>query len=133
MHKNQLTAAIEFYYQGKCFNFSTVLDVDVWLHTHQADMEALYDLIAGANGLDRYRHEYDVMVLEPISFSEASGMVVDYVNSGEFDVAGFQAAVKQKKAIDTLQEIAQKHLDIDNIEAHPKLTAALLEAYHSKP
>jgi len=129
--KSHITASIEFYFKGEKFTFSEQINLDNWLRNAQGDIEELYDLLAEKNGLDRYRHEYDVMVLEPIQFSQATGLAAHYLHNSVFDIDGFLIARKQQAALLLLQTIAKKHLDIDKLENHPKLQAALLAAYNA--
>jgi len=127
--KSHITASIEFYFKGEKFAFSTDVNIEVWLRDHQCDTAALYDILAIQHGLDSYRHEYDVMVLEPLQFSHATGLAAHYLHGDKFDVESFLVARKQKMTTLLLQSIAKKHLDIDILEDHPKLQAALLAAY----
>jgi len=128
---NYITARIEFYFKGQKFTFSEEINLDTWLRNAQGDIEELYDLLAEKNGLDRYRHEYDVMILEPIHFSQATGLAADYLHDNIFDIDGFLAARKQHLTLSLLQDIAKQHLNIDKLEDHPNLQAALLAAYHA--
>jgi len=130
--KNQLRAAIVFYFKGEKFDFSAHVDVDKWLREHLGDMEYVYDVIALANGLDRYRHEYDVMVMEPVFFLQGTGLAADHIMDGVFDLEGFQVSYEQKETLSALSPIAKRYLDIANLEDHPSIQAALLAAYHAK-
>ncbi|MDQ6967491.1 MAG: hypothetical protein Q9M14_02260 [Mariprofundaceae bacterium] len=129
--KNYISASIIFYFKGEKFSFSADVDVDSWLLVHQGDMEVLYDTIATQNGLDRYRHEYDVMILEPVQFAQATGLAAQYICNGEFDIDGFLAARNKQTVMALLQPIAKKHLDIESLESNPKLQAALFDAYYA--
>jgi len=131
--KNQLTAAIVFYFKGEKFDFSAQIDVDKWLREHLGDMEYVYDVIALANGLDRYRHEYDVMVMEPVVFLQGKGLAADYIVDGQFDLEGFQVAYETHQMMSLLRPIAKQYFDIDKLEEHPKVMGALLAAYQAKP
>lgn len=129
--ENNIIASITFYFKGEKFSFSADINLNRWAAEQQADIGALYNIIATQNGLDYYRHEYDVMLVEPIQFSQAEGLAKQYVNNGKFDIDGFLAAKQQQTIIALLQPIAHKHLGIKSLEEHPKLQAALLSAYHA--
>ncbi len=129
--KSQITASIEFYFKGEKFVFSSDINIEDWLRDHQCEIEALYDIIATQNGLDCYRHEYDVMVMEPIKFSHATGLAAQHMHDNVFDTDSFLAVRKQQVTASILQSIAKRHLDIESLEEHPKLEAALLDAYHT--
>jgi len=132
MKKNLLTASIVFYFKGEKFEFSADIDVDKWLRDHLGDFEYVYDVLAFSNGLDRYRHEYDVMVMEPVIFLSGTRLVASFIEQGAFDLIGFQRAHQQHQALSALHPIAKQHLDINNLDDHPDIKAALLAAYHAK-
>jgi len=128
---SRITASIEFYFKGEKFTFSEEINLETWLHDHQCALEALYDILANKNGLDRYRHEYDVMVMEPVYFSRATGLAAEYTHDGSFDIDAFITAKEQLVVLSLIQSIAKKHLDIESLVGHSKLKAALLDAYYS--
>jgi len=129
---SRITASIEFYFKGEKFTFSEEINLAEWLSNAHGDIEELYDLLAEKNGLDRYRHEYDIMVMEPIRFSQATDLAAQYLHGNTFDIDGFMAMKKEKDITARLQAIAKEHLDIQSLEQHPKLKAALLDAYHAQ-
>ena len=128
---HRITASITFYFKGEKFHFTSEINLNAWMQEQQGDLEAIYDKIAAENGLDRYRHEYDVMVMEALEFSQPTGLAIDFFDGEAFDFEGFQAAWGNQPTLSVLQTIAQKHLDITSLDEHPKLKAALLEAYHT--
>jgi len=128
---HRITASITFYFKGEKFHFSSDIDLNTWIQEQRDDLVMIYDKLATENGLDAYRHEYDVMVMEPLEFSQPKGLAIDFFDGENFDFDGFQAAWYNQATLSTLQNIAQKHLDITSLDEHPKLKAALLEAYHA--
>jgi len=132
MSQNTLTANIIFYFKGEKFDFSAEIDLDEWLKKYSGGSEYVYDVIAITNGLDRYRHEYDVMVMESVQFSHATGLAASYLEDGDFDVEAYQIGYEQEKTLVALDAIAKQYLDIDKLEEHPKIKSALLAAYHAK-
>ena len=126
--KNQVTASVEFYYKGEKHSARIDIDLDHYMQT-EGRIPALYPLLALAIDLDFYSYEYEMMQVEPIIFSDATGLVADYVHDGELDFAGFQTAFNQYAVIERLQAIAREHMDIDDLQQHPDLMNALLEAY----
>ncbi len=127
---SRITASIEFYFKGEKFTFSEEIDLETWLNEHQCELEPLYDILANRNGLDRYRYEYDVMVMEPIYFSHATGLAAKYTHDGNFDADVFIKAREQLAVLSHIQSIAKKHLGIESLADHAKLKAALLDAYY---
>jgi hypothetical protein len=76
-----------------------------------------------------YSYEYEMMLAETIVFSDAKGLIADYVNDGILDLAAFNSAWSENFIVEKLQTIAKKNLSIEDLHQHPDLTAALLEAY----
>jgi hypothetical protein len=125
---NHITASVEFYYKGEKLSARVDVDLDQYMQTN-GKIPALYPLLAQAIDLDFYSYEYEMMQTEPIIFSDASGLVADYVNDGELDFDAFQTAFNQHAVIERLQVIAREHMGIDDLQQHPDLMNALLEAY----
>jgi hypothetical protein len=127
--KNKITARITFYFKGEKLDFSTEIDLDAWIKNRHADISDIYDAIALSNGIDAYKYEYDVMIMEPIIFSNATGLAAQYLNDTDFDLEGFQAAYHTQQMMRVLTPIAQTYLDIDNLDTQPNIKTALEKAY----
>ena len=69
------------------------------------------------------------MEQSPIRFVNAQGAVADFVENEVLDIGAFQEYWQQSRVIDLLQSIASRELNIDDLENHPELKNALLEAY----
>ncbi len=128
--KNTIVASLQFDFRGNSFNPVISVDLDV-LMQRQGELNDLYDMLAVSIGLDAYRHEYDVMVMHEIIFSEPFGLVSDFVTDGRLNFDAFIEAWKQQKALKAIQPIARKHLDISDLDQHPDIRSALLESYRS--
>lgn len=125
---NQITASVEFYFKGKKFTSSIELDLDQ--HMQSSDkLPALYPLLARTIDLDLYSYEYEMMQAETITFSNAKGLAVEYLKDGLFNTNSFIAAWQESIVLEKLQEITRQNLSIDNLQQHPDLKNALLEAY----
>jgi len=126
--KNQVTASVEFYYKGEKHSARVEVDLDHYMQT-EGQIPALYPLLAQAIELDFYSYEYEMMQAEPIIFSDATGLVADYVTDGKLDFDAFQIAFNRHAVIERLQAIAREHMDIDDLQQHPDLMNALQDAY----
>lgn len=127
--KNTLKASVIFCFKGESYEPSITLELDEYLAIN-ANIPDLYPMIAQANNHDLYSYEYEMMQAEKIVFSDAEGLVADYVADGRFDIEGFQAAWKEKRLLNQLQEIAQRILSVKDIHQQPDLKQALMESYH---
>ncbi len=129
MSQHTITASIEFYFKGERFFLSSTIDLTNWIQKHQADMVYLYDTIALEHGLDQYRYEYDVMVMEPIQFAQPTGLACSFVQDGTFDIEGFQQAFQKVQTLELLAPWVRKELELDIHTLQPEWQQTLLHAF----
>jgi hypothetical protein len=125
---NHITVSIGFYFRGNEISSSIELDLDKHMNS-AGKLPALYQLLAREINLDLYSYEYEMMQSEIISFSQAKGMAANYVSDGVLDIKAFETAWSENAMIEKLQDIATRHLAIDNLQQNEDLKNALLEAY----
>jgi hypothetical protein len=125
---NIVKASVIFCFKGESHSPSITLELDKYLEIN-ASIPDLYPLIAKANNHDLYSYEYEMMQAENIVFSDAEGLVADFVIDGRLDMAGFQAAWQESVLLNQLQEIAQRIMSVDDIQQQAELKQALIEAY----
>ncbi|MCW8909819.1 MAG: hypothetical protein OQK76_04265 [Gammaproteobacteria bacterium] len=125
---NQVTASITFSFKGKTHTPSIDLDLDEYMQK-SGQLPNLYILLAKAGDYDLYSYEYEMMQAEPIIFSNAKGMVSNYIADGILDIEAFEDAFKQHIVITKLSKIAKQNMAIDDLKQHPNLLQSLLEAY----
>ena len=125
---NHITANVEFYYKGEKITASIEIDVDHYLQT-AGQLPNLYPLLAQAINLDFYSYEYEMMQAETIFFSNAKGLVAEHVNDGLLNLETLELAWSENSVIEKLQTIARQKFSIDDLQQHPELENALLEAY----
>lgn len=128
--KNIVTASIHFSFKGERHSPVITIELDKYLLS-TGKMPNLYPLIAKENNFDMYSYEYEMMQAEPIIFSNAQGLIKDYIVDEQLNLEAFVAAWHEHRAIEKLLQIAKQHMDINDFSLHPKLKAALLEAYNS--
>jgi len=66
-----------------------------------------------------------MMQAQEIIFSDAQGLVADFISDGVLDLQAFL----ESSALNQLQGIAKEHMQVEDIEQEPKLKQALLSAY----
>ena len=125
---NQITASVEFYFKGERHGASIELEMDQHMHA-SGELPDLYPLLARAMDVGPYSYEYEMMLAETIIFSNAKGLIADFVNDGILDLAAFNVTWSESIIIEKLQDIAKQHLSVDDINQQPELKNALLEAY----
>ena len=89
----------------------------------------LIPTLARDNSIDRYSYEFEIMESAPIMVSKAEGMVTDFVNSGEFDQQGFEAAWKRAQDHKIVTSIAEQFFTPDELSQNSNIEEALLVAY----
>ena len=125
---NHITASIEFYFKGEKHGASIELDMDQHMHVN-GELPDLYPILAKAMDLGAYSYEYEMMLAETIIFSDAKGLISDFVSEGILDLAAFNDAWSESIVIEKLQDIAKQRLSVDDISQQPELKNALLDAY----
>ncbi len=127
--KNTLTASIHFSFKGKELSPSMTVELEPYLEG-AGTFPNLCSLIAKANNHDAYSYEYEMMQATEIKYSDAQGLVAEFINNeGQLDVNAFEAAWNENKALIKLLSIAEDHMKITDFSDHIELKKALLEAY----
>ncbi|OIO67933.1 MAG: hypothetical protein COW19_02405 [Zetaproteobacteria bacterium CG12_big_fil_rev_8_21_14_0_65_55_1124] len=128
--ENTVLASLEFYFKGNRYEPTAVIDLDVCLR-HEEPIQHIYHTLASENGIGLYSYELDVMIMEPIIFSEPRGLAAGFLEDGALDIDGLQKAWQEEAIHRILQPIAHRHLGIENLDEHPALKAALIEAFQA--
>ncbi len=127
--QNRIDANVEFFYQGKHFSLSSTIDLDVVM-VAQGGMPDIYSILARENKIDSYSYEYEVMLMAPVCFDNATGIVANYLENGLFDVEGFESGWYEAKMVVQLRTIAEQHMGV-GLEQQAGLKAALIAAYQA--
>ena len=126
--KNTITASIHFSFKGEELSPSLTIELDPYLEG-SGSFPNLCSLIAKANNHDLYSYEYEMMQTAEIKYSDAQGLVAEFINDGQLDVAAFEASWNENKALIKLLSIAEDHMRITDFSDHIELKKALLDAY----
>jgi len=125
---NSVQTSIVFYFKGERFNPQIELNLNTYFQKDY-DITNIYDLLAHDIGLDSYRHEYDVMVMEKITYSAPKGIAEDHVVDGDIDWISLEAAYHRAREYQAVQALAQVHFSEAELGANPKLMAAMMDVY----
>jgi len=124
---NSIRVSTVYSFRGERFTPSAVIDLDALVDRGEAaDFHAL---LARQTGIDTYSYAFEVMQQSALQFSQASGLAAAHLHDGHFDITGFIAALRQHRIMPQLQAVASDILGLDNLEEHPSIRAALLQAY----
>lgn len=128
--KNSVVASVEFYFKGERYAPSLQLDLDK-LMQKRGELENLHHAIAMANRINAYSYEYEMMLAEELSFSEPTGLAVEFLHDGEFDLQGFTARWEEERILEKVRPIAEQCVGVFDLDAKPKLKASLIAAYRA--
>lgn len=125
--KNSIRVSTTFSFKGETFSPSLVLDLDRL--GSDEEIPPYHDLLAQSAGIDTYSYAFEVMQMAEVTFSEATGIAVDYLNDHAFDWKGYRDNASRLKLVNQLECIAQEVLGIDRLADHPEIEQALMSAY----
>ncbi len=126
--RNSVVLRTAFDFKGKHFTPSASLDLDQFFRSGN-DMDYCYTMLAQANDIGLYSYELEVMMCNELVFSEPTGWAVGHVENGRADWEALEHAWRNQACLLEAAEIASKHFNIENLDEHPRLAAALMDAY----
>jgi hypothetical protein len=126
--KNIITASIHFSFKGENHSPSITIELDQYLEGG-ISLPDFCSLIAKENKFDLYSYEYEMMQAQNIIFSNAQGLVADFIHEGLLNFEAFHATFHENKIFDELQNIAKEKMQVGNLEQQPDLKEALMHAY----
>lgn len=127
---NRIRARLACSFQGRDYDLDTLIDLDA-ARFAQGEPPDFHRVLAEAAGIDTYSYLYEVVEMQDIEFSEATGEAARHCHGGVFDWCGFQQARPAAVALQRVQDIAAQHLGIGDLAGQPQLRAALLAAYRA--
>ena len=92
-------------YKGDTLWPSITIELDEYLQVSNM-LPDLSPIIAKANNHDSYSYEFEMMQADSIFFSEAMGMVVEFITDGLLDIEDFVQAWNNQQCLDALAKIA---------------------------
>lgn len=126
--RNIVTASIHFSFKGQRHAPSLTIELDRHLHA-TGSLPDLHLLIAKENNFDLYSYEYEMMQAEQIQFSNAEGLIKDFISDGVLDVDAFKLSWQEHKTLNELLSVAEEHMNIKDFSQHDDLKQALMAAY----
>ena len=126
--KNRVRVSATFSFRGETYHPELVLDLDE-LPPESLEPEAIYPMLAAANGIDPYSYEYEVLEVTPLEFDQPEGVVADHLHDDRLDFPALRQALVEARLRNRLEKIAREHLGIEKLEEIPGLEAALRAAW----
>ena len=128
--KSTITASIHFSFKGENHSPSITVELDQYLEGGGGgSLPDLCPLIAKFNNHDLYSYEFEMMQAAEIVYSDAKGLVADFLNDGVLNIKEFELAWNENNALNKLLTIAEAHMNITDFSQHAELKKALFEAY----
>jgi len=127
---NAVEVSLEFSFKGQRHTLSSIIPLDACMRLEDP-VAHMYSLLAVDNGIGIYSHEFDIMVMEALHFSNPIGLANGFVNNGRLDLEGYREAWLEQGVLKVLKPIARKHLGISDLDKHPDIMAALIAAYQA--
>jgi hypothetical protein len=124
---NSIRVSAVYSFRGETFSPTVVIDLDALVD--QGEAADFHALLARQTGIDTYSYVFEVLQQATLQFSEAHGLAAAYLHDGRFDFTGFAAALRQQRIMPQLQAIAADVLALDDLNEHPSIREALLQAY----
>ncbi|OGT23556.1 MAG: hypothetical protein A3K00_09020 [Gallionellales bacterium RIFOXYD2_FULL_52_7] len=128
MQKNSIDAYVEFSFKGEYYRYASCLALHQLLLRHD-EMPPIHVLLAQEHRVDTYSYLFEVMEEEPVEFSRPQGIANDYVRDGKFSLYALADNWHNAKAEILLQPVAERELNITDLNQQPALKRALLAAY----
>jgi hypothetical protein len=126
--KDSIVARVEFSFRGQDYELESVLDLREVMRKY-LELPTFHRVLAMQHGIDTYSYLYEVMLEEPIQLSHPQGLAAEFLRDGEFDIAGYIARLGESESLDALRVIASTEMGVEDLDAQPKLKAALMRAY----
>ena len=128
--KSTITASIHFSFKGENHSPSITVELDKYLEGGGGgSFPDLCPLIAQFNNHDLYSYEYEMMQAAEIVYSDAKGLVAEFIDEGNLNTEAFELAWHENNALNKLLTIAETHMNITDFSQHTELKKALFEAY----
>ncbi len=126
--RNSVVAHVSFDFKGKHYSPSVVVDLDHFFNRKKS-VDDLYVDLAHDAGIGLYSYELEVMMCDEILFKEPIGFAEGMVADDRMDWVRLEKAWREDAGLQQMANIANKHFNVENIDDHPRLVAALVEAY----
>jgi hypothetical protein len=138
-----ITATVEFSFRGEHCKLVAQLGVAYLTELLESgDEGVIHRVIANKSGLDTYSYAYEVMEMQPIHFSDAQGLIGNFIEDGALDTQAYLQAWRevspsvtqvtlQPRERTLLEQIVREHLQIESLDDYPELHKVLEAAYQA--
>jgi len=128
MHST-IEAHVEFSFKGETHSLRSTIDLDQLLALYD-ELPSFHELLAKQHGIDTYSYLFEVMQETEIEFSNAQGNAEKLLLGGGLNLEALAAHWQDLRILYLLQPIAVRELGIADLNQHPNLKNAMIQAYH---
>lgn len=126
--KNSIDVRVEFSFRGDTYSPSATIDLDAMM-VKGGELSDLHGFLATQHGIDTYSYTYEVMEAHELEFYNARGLAEQCLEGVIFDIQHFQQLWRENKEYSLLADIAKQFLDIERLDEHKEIKAALIAAF----
>ncbi len=126
--KNTVIVSVEFSFKGQHLQPTLTIDLDPSLQQN-GSLPDFYLQLANNNDIGLYSYEYEMLQAESLHFEAVEGFVADYIHDGALDIGAFVARWETEQLVEKLQQVAERHMGVSDLDANEPLKAALIAAY----
>lgn len=127
---DRIELTIRYSFKGETFEPSASFDLDAAMRNN-GQLPDFIASLARQNDIDAYSYEYEVLPHGEFIWRNPAGLASECMTDGEFDPSCYQQRWYKKEQMQALQNIALKHLGIDDIDSEPDLKQALVAAFRA--
>jgi len=123
---NLVTISVEFSFKGKVHRPSVEVQLDRYIKS--GTYPDFHQLIAENNAFDLYSYEYEMIQAAPILYSNAEGLVTEFISEGVLNFKLFELAWHENKIQQELDVLVQDS-GMESLKTNHTLRELLLKAY----
>ena len=127
--KNSIDAHIEFSFKGEIYSLNSTFDLDKLLLKFRSP-PSLHELLAKEHGIDTYSYLFEVMLVDEIQLSNATGFVADFLQGVALNQPALESNWEDLRMHLLLQPIALEELGIADLGQNESVRNALIQAYN---
>lgn len=132
MTGNSIRARLAFSFRGEEISLECIVDLDRCASEFAVDVVPdFHSWLARVGKIDPYSYQYEVLESEEIFFDQPTGLAAACCVEGRFDWPAFVALREEARDLEAVRAIARQTLGHDDLDADPRLKAALLAAYRA--
>ena len=125
---NKVKISASFSFKGIEHHPSVTVDFDQYINCLN-ELPDLHKIIAGNNNIGLYSYEYEMLQMASLTYSEAEGLIANFVSDTSIDMDAFENAWHEDFIQRELQHLIKEKFNIDQLNQNPELKTVILQTY----